>query len=103
MQTTCIVQVTSTAILENQFQPKISVFPNPASDLITIKALSNAAGVTFIIIDLTGRQVLNGMLNDKNTSIGISQLLTGLYFFQNGKKNKQTFKIIMNANQGLKY
>ena len=75
-------------------EQNISVYPNPAGDLITIKASDNILGSPFIITDQTGRQVLTGKLNNKTTLLNISQFATGVYFFQVGEQRDQTFKVM---------
>lgn len=75
-------------------EQNISVYPNPACDIITIKASDILLGSPFIITDQTGRQVLIGKLNNKTTLVNISQFETGVYFFQVGEKRDQTFKFM---------
>jgi len=61
---------------------KIKLYPNPASDVITIKADGINSNV-FNVIDISGRVILQGstdlMLGSAN--INISTLESGLYFF----------------------
>ncbi len=89
-----IIVQNTTGITENQLQTNISVFPNPATDLITVKTSNDILGLTFIITDQTGRQVLTGKLNNETTSVDISELATGVYLFQVGQQRRQTFKVI---------
>ena len=74
--------------------PTIKIYPNPTSDLISIKSNHNTQGSTYIIFDQYGRQVLIGKLTGEITSVDIKQLPVGLYFLQIGEKNKQKLKII---------
>jgi len=89
-----IFVVNPNGINQPTFQTNISVYPNPATDLITVKASNNILGLTFIIADQTGRQVMTGKLNDETTSVNISELATGIYLFQVGELSKQTFKVV---------
>lgn len=93
MKGTIIVEG-STGISENQLKQHISVFPNPASNLITIKSSNNLTSLTYIISDQTGRQVLSGKLNNETTPIDINKFPAGTYFILVGKQRSNTFKLI---------
>ena len=55
----------------------ISIYPNPASsELIVNSTLINSS---FNILDLTGRIVLNGVINSTNQAVNIESLTTGTY------------------------
>jgi hypothetical protein len=53
---------------------KISVFPNPATDMLTVQGLKTM--VNFEIINVTGAVVLSGVTNER---INISELQSGIY------------------------
>jgi plastocyanin len=73
----------------------ISVFPNPATDLITIKAAANTGVSTYSVSDLVGKQVAAGKLTNETTSVDISQLTRGVYFFQViADEKRQSFKVV---------
>jgi hypothetical protein len=72
----------------------IEIYPNPVSDVISIKSNNYIQGSTYIIFDQFGRQVLTGKLTSKITSVNVEQLPRGLYFLQIGEKSKQTVKIM---------
>ncbi|WP_304621896.1 reprolysin-like metallopeptidase [Robertkochia aurantiaca] len=77
---------------------QLSVFPNPATDLITLsgKELSNATG--FSVYDLNGRLVLTGkpVITTSNTwKIDLSSIPSGMYIGSlNGIESEKTFKIV---------
>ncbi|MGD2034281.1 MAG: T9SS type A sorting domain-containing protein [Bacteroidales bacterium] len=56
----------------------LSVFPNPATDLLTIRGLNNTP-VNYQIIDITGSVILSGFTNE---SIDISTLSKGMYILK---------------------
>lgn len=64
------------SIGENEFE--FSVYPNPASDEITIN-LPEMAGVRLMIIDNTGKLVVDMKLINKSTVVDVSKLATGVY------------------------
>lgn len=86
----------TTAISENQQLSDISIYPNPATDRINIKAGSELPGTLYSITDQSGREVLNGKLDGVNTSLDISYLSKGFYFLKVGLKSENTFKIVKN-------
>ena len=83
-----------TGISAKTAQSSISFYPNPATDLITIKTSQNIQGLPFIISDNTGKQVMNGLLLNQTTSLDISALATGVYFLQIGQQRRESFKVI---------
>ena len=71
-----------------------TVFPNPAQSAINIKADNKLIGDVYTIYDNTGRVVLTGKLNSKDTTIELNNLSGGIYMFSVGENMKQTFKVI---------
>jgi plastocyanin len=91
-----IIVSTSTGITENQQQLNISLYPNPAVDLITIKTNSGLLNFPYFITDQAGRQVLSGKINSEITYLEIGQLKKGIYLFQIPGQKRQSFKVIKN-------
>lgn len=58
---------------------KINVYPNPTTNYITVSGLLNSE--TYVIYDMMGRQLQNGVLNNNDT-INIENLATGKYLLQ---------------------
>ena len=71
-----------------------TVFPNPAQNIINVKADSKLIGQVYSISDNTGKIVLTGKLNSQNTTIELGNLSGGIYMFSVGENMKQTFKVI---------
>jgi hypothetical protein len=70
----------------------VEVFPNPASDNITIKYQSTTDGV-FELYNTLGQQVLKSILEKGKVQVTIPlQLPTGLYSYQCNFKNGQSHK-----------
>jgi len=64
----------------------ILVYPNPASDIVTINSESNISEIN--IIDITGKVIKRqSMLNDENT-IDVSSFVPGFYFIAFYDENK---------------
>ena len=77
----------------NQFH-SIKVFPNPASDFISIESSFVRPNSSYTIFEQTGRKVLTGSLTNKTTLVDIKQLKQGIYFIQLGNRNKQKIQLI---------
>jgi hypothetical protein len=61
----------------------IDVYPNPASSVITVKMPQGTANATFLLIDYSGKTLLQqkGLKGGKN-EIDISLAASGIYFYQ---------------------
>lgn len=87
---TCQIIRENLSTSENSLS-NISIYPNPAQDIIYIKNLPDAK--SFIITDLSGRIISKG--NFQNEHINISSLIKGNYVLQIIAKDKiHTFKFI---------
>jgi plastocyanin len=91
-----IIVGTATGIDESLGQVDISIFPNPAIELITVKASNNLIGTQYFLTDQNGSQMLNGKIDSETTSINISQLKNGIYLFQIEGQKRRSFKVIKN-------
>ncbi|MCF8378904.1 MAG: T9SS type A sorting domain-containing protein [Bacteroidales bacterium] len=93
---TLLIPENTSAGAENfsSIEQSFSAYPNPASELITIKIKDNLRGKDLKITDQAGRQVYIGKLDDKLTSLNISNLPSGIYLLQVGEQKELTLKII---------
>lgn len=62
-------------------QNAVTVYPNPAEDLLTIKGLTEETALTYAIYSLNGDQLVQQELDLSNT-IDIKQLASGMYMLQ---------------------
>ena len=72
--------ITSTATGIPDFgnkEDEVLLYPNPASDMITIN--SNEVSNTYTISDITGKVILKGSMNETSADINVSQLQNGTY------------------------
>jgi hypothetical protein len=74
---------------------EFSVYPNPTSKQITLKANTNLVGAFYTIYDNMGKTVISGQINAAQTVIELGNLSGGIYLFSIGE-NKQSFKVIKN-------
>jgi len=91
-----IIVSNSTGITENQSQINISVYPNPASNFLIVKANPGLLNLPYFITDQAGRQVLSGRLNSEVNFIEISQLEKGIYLFQSAGLKWRSLKVVKN-------
>ncbi|MEI6817634.1 MAG: T9SS type A sorting domain-containing protein [Bacteroidota bacterium] len=78
----------TTGIKENEASP-FTIFPNPASNSVTIHRSNNSSNQPFMITDVLGNVVCSRALNNAIETIDISTLSSGIYFYEwNGKRGK---------------
>jgi len=78
-------------------QFSISVFPNPAEDLLTLSvSKEDVAGLLYTLFDTYGKILSKKKLESNETAITVKQLVPGLYILkiQAGQNDLKTFKII---------
>jgi hypothetical protein len=63
---------------ENDFENRVVIWPNPVSTYLNIKILENT-GVIFRMYDLNGIMRVEQQLNEENTLIDVSSLVSGTY------------------------
>lgn len=67
----------------------LSVFPNPATDVLTVNADQNLEGYSFEVMDVTGRVLSKTQLNGQTSTINVSDLAKGNYIYKIADKNNQ--------------
>ena len=72
------------------------VFPNPASDIISIKINPLLLGQNYKVTDQLGRLILTDKLQSEITSVNINELPFGIYFFTIGGNKMQSLKVMKN-------
>lgn len=70
------------ALQEVADQLNVSVYPNPASDLITISTDVNTVGYRAIITDMNGKLVSANNLEGQKTTINVSEFPSGTYIYR---------------------
>lgn len=87
-------KIGNTALNDLSSNNKLTVYPNPALNSISIKGLENSGNITAIqITTISGKKVK--FLESYNESIDISDLVDGIYFFTflNGNQS-QTIRFV---------
>lgn len=72
----------------------LTIYPNPAHEIITIHANISTPGLGYVISDFSGREILSGRLNGETTTLNINQLANGVYYFHVGERYKKTLIFI---------
>jgi hypothetical protein len=93
------ITLTFTNILELDdfiLTKEMIIYPNPASNIISVKINPRLLGQNYKITDAVGRLVLRDKLESEIISIHINELPFGIYFFTIGENKMQTFKVIKN-------
>jgi len=73
----------------------ISIYPNPAFDIVRIDSKPNIVGRQFTIADVNGKQVLKGKLNNVSNVVDISALNGGIYLVNISGFESDNFKLII--------
>jgi len=91
-QTNCL----TLSINNTEDKLKTVVFPNPATDQITIVVKEKINNIPYKIVDLKGSCMIQGVLTSNKNNINISTLTAGFYLIQIQGKQNTTFKVIKN-------
>ncbi|MFA6058434.1 MAG: T9SS type A sorting domain-containing protein [Taibaiella sp.] len=90
----CVTISGITDISEISKDRNFTIYPNPATDQITVKVNSDLLSSAYTITDQSGRVVLKGILKQANENIDIVGLTKGVYIFSIGDRIHQSFKVI---------
>jgi GH25 family lysozyme M1 (1,4-beta-N-acetylmuramidase) len=93
----CIQIIVSDALslINYEFQKTLTIYPNPASDIINIKSENNLILNKLILYDLNGRKIKEKQGTNLN-KIKISELTSGIYLLKVvSNENKKAFFRIM--------
>jgi len=71
-----------TNFAQNIPQPQLSLFPNPAQDVISIKITGDLIGSTISVWDITGKLILTKQLTNDLYLLSIKNLENGTYFLR---------------------
>ena len=71
---------------------EFTVFPNPSQSLFTIKSDGLIESVSYQVIDMTGKVLQQGELNDNQTTLDLSSVQSGLYFLNAGNTTLRLIK-----------
>jgi len=78
------------SISENEIS-KLSIYPNPASELLHV-SLSNNQNFGYQIIDIQGRIILANMISSREKQINVSHLNKGIYIISIEGEDSTTYR-----------
>ena len=82
---------TTTAIKEEGIRKEISVYPNPAQEVLYIEMPISAQNTTFALYDLSGKEAFSQAFVGSNTKIMLGNLPKGVYFYHVCYNNKKEY------------
>lgn len=88
------IPVTYVGVDEFDALNHVSVYPNPASDIVTIDNTAGLINYNYYITDNIGKVVMAGVIKDQKTNLDIQVLESGLYFITLDGAGKKSFKLI---------
>ncbi len=89
----------TTGINKEKFNFNAKIYPNPTNDRVTINVDKLKEIYTYQLLDLSGKQLTQGELNNPETSIDFSNYVMGMYYIKIlSSKNEtlETFHVIKN-------
>lgn len=89
----------TTGVDETNFNLKVSVYPNPTTDLLVLSISELKEDYTYQVLDMAGKLLTNGQLRDNQTELDFSSYSTGSYYVNiitNQNKKIKTFQVIKN-------
>ena len=67
------------AVNESSFEKGFAIYPNPAKGEVNISLTKVSKGASYQIVDLSGKLISNGLLENEKNKVNISGLKTGTY------------------------
>ena len=86
------VKITNVAGIEENSM-EVSVYPNPATDVLNIQLTANASSIS--ILGMDGKVISTQVVNANTSAVNVSNLVSGVYFYEvvaeNGTIVRNTF------------
>jgi alpha-tubulin suppressor-like RCC1 family protein len=78
-----LTQINCSALDVEEFKENsFKIYPNPVTSILNVKVDNNLINQPYTIIDGLGRVVINGKLNDVDSTINVDQLSKGIYYLK---------------------
>ena len=81
-----------TFIESSEFNDEISIYPNPATNKVSVQCMSSKA-MTYELYSMQGRLILNGDNNPLSREIDLSNLPQNVYILKIGSHSFKVFKL----------
>jgi hypothetical protein len=83
----------NTGLNELSSSAAFTIYPNPAADIISIKADASLMGKNYILYDAVGRVVCSGTVASSTMSVSLNGLSSGLYTLVINKQYRKSFTV----------
>jgi len=80
---------------KNSLSDQIKIYPNPTKDILRIDLTQKYAQITYEVMDINGKSLMHGMLNQLNNPIDLSGLKIGIYFININADGKGLVRKVM--------
>jgi hypothetical protein len=90
----CLTSTSTGIPYHSEPDAHLLIYPNPASDKLTVKTGNSNMSLNYTLMDIEGREILSGLLADGTTSINIPPLTAGIYILHINGQIKSSFKIV---------
>ncbi len=94
--TSACVNVNMSAIASIQAHEFISIFPNPSNGMLYLECHVANLNNAFAIYDVMGRLIIQGILKETKTSLDVSNLQAGIYYFRIDHSPSETIRLVIN-------
>jgi hypothetical protein len=82
-----VITPETVGIIENSEDNSIFLYPNPATNLLTIETSQTTKGSTVSIYNIDGQELIKQQMNESKIQIDISKLKSGIYFVKVSNEN----------------
>jgi Secretion system C-terminal sorting domain len=82
------------ATLRNDIRSKIRIYPNPAGDVLYIDIDPVLVGIQYNFIDMNGRGVQSGILNNEQNRIDVGRLQPGIYVIKVSEFPDYSYRLV---------
>jgi hypothetical protein len=79
-------------ILATTGQETVRLYPNPASEALTLSVSAQMEGTSCTLMDMMGRTIHRQMIEKENTVISLSGLSSGIYILKIGGMSYKVVK-----------
>lgn len=83
--------VNDCASLDNLSDKNVLLYPNPITDILTVELPAEYVNAKFKVIDVSGKELVNGNLNTTMNTINLESLASGTYFLEIGNEYRTKF------------
>lgn len=84
----------TTGINTNPAKPSVSVYPNPTTNIVSLRNAQKFQGSSYTLYNAIGQPVLVGTIYNQNQTINIAELANGIYLLRLDDSDSETIRII---------